>query len=414
MAGVTLRDYQVEALHNMKNGCILNGGVGSGKSRTALGYYYVLNGGQINAKSYVPMVNPIDLYIITTARKRDTLEWEEELLPFRMSPDPEAQRYKNKIVIDSWNNIGKYTDVKNAFFIFDEQRVVGYGKWTKSFLRITRTNQNQWVLLSATPGDTWHDYIPVFIANGFFKNKTAFEMQHVVYNPHVPYPSVMKYINEGRLLKMRRSILINMDFKRETEQHHNWLTVSYDKEKYINAMKKRWNPYKNEPMKNAGEYCYVLRRITNENPERIKMVKEILAAHPKLIIFYSFDYELEMLRKMLTDMAYPFSEWNGHKHLHILSDAGYAKWVYLVEYMAGAEGWNCTSTDTIVFFSQQYSYKVMVQASGRIDRMNTPYKDLYYYHIKTDSSIDLAIMRTLTKKQNFNERGFAPIFKKNP
>ncbi len=179
MAGVNLYDYQLEAVKNMKNGCILCGGVGSGKSITSLVYYYSQQGGQIGAGKYIPMKKPKDLYIITTARKRDTLEWEGELSPFLLSTHEEINFYKNKVVVDSWNNIGKYENVSNAFFIFDEQRVVGYGAWTKAFLKIAKSNK--WILLSATPGDTWQDYIPVFIANGFYKNKSQFVRDHIVY-----------------------------------------------------------------------------------------------------------------------------------------------------------------------------------------------------------------------------------------
>ena len=166
---IELRDYQLDAVHRMKNGCILCGGVGSGKSRTSLAYYFTQEGGCI--QPYSPMKKPRDLYIITTARKRDDLEWDEELVPFLLSTKPENNSlYKNKVIIDSWNNIGKYTDVKGAFFIFDEQRVVGSGAWVKSFLKIARWNK--WILLTATPGDTYSDYLPVFLANGFFKNRT--------------------------------------------------------------------------------------------------------------------------------------------------------------------------------------------------------------------------------------------------
>ena len=48
----------------------------------------------------------------------------------------------------------------------------------------------------------------------------------------------------------------------------------------------------------------------------------------------------------------------------------------------------------------------MEQARGRIDRMNTPFNDLYYYHLKTRSGIDLAISRALNSKKKFNESGF--------
>ena len=213
-----LYDYQKDAINRMSNGCILNGGVGSGKSRTALYYYFTKQGGSVD-KEFIPMNKPKDLYIITTARKRDTFEWEGELSSFLMSTDEkQTKRYGNKIIVDSWNNIKKYAEVKNSFFIFDEQRVIGYGAWTKAFLKIAKSNE--WILLSATPGDTWSDYIPVFIANGFYKNKTEFIREHVVYSRFSKYPKIDRYLNTGKLIRLRNKILVDMDFKRKTIPHH--------------------------------------------------------------------------------------------------------------------------------------------------------------------------------------------------
>lgn len=382
----------------MKNGCILCGGVGSGKSRTSLAYYYMLNGGEIGTDDYSPMddVHAQDLYIITTARKRDTLEWESELSPFLLSTNPELNLYKNKIVIDSWNNIGKYSDVTDAFFIFDEQRVIGSGAWVKSFLKIAKVNQ--WILLSATPGDTWQDYIPVFLANGFYKNKTEFTREHIVWNPRCKFPKVDRYLNTGRLIRLRNSILITMDFKRETIAHHEDVYVRYSIEEYKDAGKLRWDPFKNAPIENAGGLCYVWRKIVNSDISRQIALLELFEDHPKMIVFYNFDYELDILKSLGFGEA-EVAEWNGHKHQPIPDTES---WVYLVQYTAGCEGWNCIRTDTIVFFSQNYSYKVMTQAAGRIDRLNTPYTDLYYYHFKTRSGIDLAITRSLDSKKDFN------------
>lgn len=385
----------------MSNGCILNGGVGSGKSRTGLYYYFKENGGSIDP-DYIPMRNPQDLYIITTAMKRDTLEWEGELLHYKISTKPELNElYDHKVVIDSWNNIKKYTDVEGAFFIFDEQRVVGSGAWVKAFLKIAKANN--WILLSATPGDTWSDYIPVFLANGFYRNKTEFMREHAIYSRYTKFPKIERYINTGRLLRLKSQILIDMDFKRQTIAHHEDVYVKYDISKYKDANKLRWDPYKNEPIQQASGLCYVLRRIVNEDQSRQVALMEILEDHPRAIIFYNFDYELELLTTLLQSLEIEVAQWNGHKHQPVPNGD---QWVYLVQYTAGCEGWNSVKTDTIIFYSQNYSYKVMTQAAGRIDRLNTPYRDLYYYHLKSRSGIDLAISKALNEKREFNERSW--------
>lgn len=400
-----LFDYQLDAIRQMKTGCILCGGVGSGKSLTSLGYYYLQQGGDISflrGGEHIPMKKPKDLYIITTARKRDTCEWSGELSHFLLSIYPEVNFYKNKVIVDSWNNIQKYKEIQDAFFIFDEQRVVGSGAWVKAFLKIAK--QNAWILLSATPGDTWSDYIPVFIANGFYKNKTEFIREHVVYSRFTKYPKIDRYLNTGRLIRLRNSILVDMDFKRKTTAHHEDIYVKYDVSKYKDASKLRWDPFKQEPIRDASALCYVWRKIVNTDESRQVALLELFEKHPKMIIFYNFNYELDILKEVFGGYeAVEVAEWNGHKHQPI--PKGQA-WIYLVQYTAGAEGWNCITTDTIVFYSQNYSYKIMQQASGRIDRLNTPFKDLYYYHLKSRSGIDLAISKALREKKSFNERKF--------
>ncbi len=410
MAKVELYDYQKEAIKRLNTGCILCGGVGSGKSRTALAYYFMLQGGCLD-----PLVipkNSADLYIITTARKRDTLEWEQEFLPFHMSTNSELNQLGNKIFVDSWNNISKYVDVTDAFFIFDEQRVVGKGAWVKSFWKIAKRGldgefKNNWILLSATPGDTWTDYIPIFVANGFYRNRSEFYNKHIIWAP-TKYPKVDRYIETGRLIRLRKNILVNMDFKRSTISHQESINTEYNIQKYKECIRTRWNPYKNEPMANAADLCYVLRRICNEDPSRLQAVKDIVEEKRRVIIFYNFDYELEELRKLEFDIPVEKAEWNGWKHMDIPETKN---WVYLVQYNA-CEGWNCTSTDTMIFFSQSYSYKTMVQAAGRIDRLNTPYTDLFYYHLRSKSGIDIAIMRALKNKKQFNEQAFFRDFNK--
>lgn len=407
--GIKLYDYQLDAVNKLRNGYILCGDVGSGKSRTGIAYYFKENGGGLDPDRYEPMddTNLQDLYIITTARKRDTLEWEGDLCPFLLSIHPEENLYQNKVIVDSWNNIGKYVDVKNAFFIFDEQRLVGSGAWVKSFYKIARNNN--WILLSATPGDKWEDYIPVFVANGFYRNRSQFINEHIVYRYGSKFPQVDRYLNTKRLMRLRDKILIDMEFHRNTIPHHEDVLVSYNKSTYLDIVRNRWDPWRQEPIENASQFCYALRKAVNTDESRQMRLLEILEDHPKSIIFYNFDYELEILKNLYYCEDVEIAEWNGHKHQPIPTGE---KWVYLVQYTAGCEGWNCITTDTIIFYSQNYSYKVLKQASGRIDRLNTPFTDLYYYHLKSKSGIDLGISRAIKNKKQFNETKF--ITEKQP
>lgn len=396
---IELYDYQKDAVDRLGSGKILCADVGIGKSITALAYFVqkVCGGSlipeqNINSKQF----KKIDLYIISTAKKRDDKDWEKEAARFAIFPN--AKGVGINLKVDSWNNISKYVGVKGAFFIFDEQRVVGSGKWVKAFLKITKANR--WILLTATPGDSWIEYCPVFIANGFYSSRSDFVHQHVIWKPFAKFPIIQKYYNEGILLKQRNQVLVHMIKKKETHPHHQTIYLPFDTAMSDIALKKRWNPYTNEPILDAGELCRVLRKITNEDPSRFDEIVKILEAKAKAIIFYNFDYELEILRKLPCHIA----EWNGHKHEDLPHGA---RWVYLVQYNAGAEGWNCITTDTIIFYSQSYSYKLMTQAAGRIDRINTPFMDLYYYHLSSRSKIDMAISRALSRKKNFNEKDFA-------
>ena len=396
-----LRDYQMDAVNRMHSGCILNGGVGSGKSRTGLFYYFKEQGGWIDENGYIPMKNPKDLYVITTAMKRDSCEWIGELANFLISTDrSKNQLSRVKVVIDSWNNIKKYADIKGSFFIFDEDRVTGSGVWVKTFLKIAKSNE--WIILSATPGDNWSDYIPVFVANGFYRNKSEFIREHVVYSRFTKYPKIDRYVNTGRLIRLRDRILIDMDFSRHTVPHHEDIYCNYDVAMYKNAIRTRWDPYKGEPIQQASGLCYVLRKVVNSDESRQVALLEIFEKHPKMIVFYNFDYERDILLSIGYGDA-EVAEWSGHAHQPVPETDS---WVYLVQYTAGSEGWNCVKTDTIVFYSQNYSYKTMQQATGRIDRLNTPYTDLYYYHLKSRSGIDLAINKALREKKQFNERRF--------
>lgn len=404
MNPLKLYPHQEKALARLSNGKILNGTVGSGKSLTAITYYYTnVCDGQI-APNFKPIIHGHDLYIITTARKRDTGEWDHELSYFALTTKEEDNKIQPvHVKIDSWNNIEKYVDVERAFFIFDEDRVVGNGSWVKSFLKITKTNK--WIILSATPGDKWEDYIPVFIANRFYKNRTEFARRHLVFARFATYPKVIGYMEEEHLESLKRAILIPMDDIRDVDIIEEYVYCKYDKDVYKQVMKEQINLDTGEPFKQASELCYALRKVVNSAPSRCDTVYKLYLISEKAIVFYNFNYELDALKEMCEEKHIPYAEYNGHKHEDIPKDSS---WLYLVQYTAGAEGWNCILTDTIIFYSQTYSYKQLTQAKGRINRINTPFHILYYYRLLSSSVIDLSINIALENKRDFNERNFTP------
>ena len=406
MAGIELWAHQLMALEKMHNGCILNGGVGTGKSITAAAYFYTkVCGGDLRVNSFGGlggMEAPRDVYVITTARKRNSLDWEHEFVQFGISTNRETSVYGIQLTVDSFNNIEKYEDVKDAFFIFDEQRLVGAGAWVKAFIKIAKANQ--WIMLSATPGDNWMDFAPIFIANGFFKNRTEFVREHVVFKRFVKFPAIDRFVNEGVLERYRRQILVDMPMQRHTTRHIQNVMVENDKALAERVWKGRWNIYEDRPIRDIAELFRVMRKLVNTDPSRISTLARLHEfEHPKLIVFYNFDYELELLREYANGEDILYREWNGHKHQEVPTGE---RWLYFVQYTAGAEAWNCITTDAMVLFSLNYSYKVNEQVLGRIDRGNTPFKDLYYYKFRSNSVIDNAILRSLATKQSFNEKEF--------
>ena len=400
-----LYPYQLSAVERLNNGSILCGEVGSGKSRTALAYFFlkVVNGKMnINGEgSWEVPTAPRDLFIITTAKKRDDCDWLMECAPFRLGTDTKNSIGNITVIVDSWQNIKKYTNVHGAFFIFDEQRVSGSGSWVKSFYKIT--NKNRWILLSATPGDKWSDYIPVFVANGFYKNKSEFQYKHCIYAPYTDFPKIIGYRNEIELMKNRSKILVKMNCCKNAVKHKSIISCNYNALDYNRVKRDHWNIYENCPIDTPSKSCFLQRKVVNSDKSRLDAVIQLMDIHSKVIIFYNYNFELDLLRSELEQKQIPYSEWNGSKHEPIPTSE---TWAYLVNYGSGAEGWNCIETDTIIFYSASYSYKTMIQAAGRIDRLNTPFTELFYYELYSSAPIDKEIRRCLRSKKDFNEKAF--------
>lgn len=373
-----LRPAQRDAVDRMHDGCVLLGRTGSGKTMTALGYWLKVHAQQ-------------DLYVVTTPAKRDAMEWEGDSAKLGQYLPPER--------VVSWNKIKDFEYLESAFVVFDEQRVSGSGKWVKSFLKIAKSND--WILLSATPGDVWIDWLPLFIANGFYRTRTQFTDRHVIWDPHTRYPRIKRYIEEDRLERCQEAICVYLASPNPISRMVHDELVSYDSRKYAEVTRKRWNPFEVRPMMDAGELCRVQRRIVLENVCREEALERLLKGHPRALVFYSYNYELEAIKAVCERLGRSYGQRNGHRHDPV--PVSKEPWVYIVQYQS-ADAWNCISTNIAILYSLPYSWRQQEQAMGRIDRMNTPFDELHYYRLMTDSTIDNAILACLDRKETFNER----------
>lgn len=411
MPAVSMYRWQLEALVRMHNGCVLTGepgkSVGAGKSRTAIAYWWTrVCGGGLNFQNgkLTKIKKRVDLVIITTARKRDTTEWWKDIAPFGVTFDPKLNPLGVTLEIDSWNNISKYTKRKGQFFIFDEQKALGGGVWGKSLVKIAKNNQ--WIMLTGTPGDVWMDYCQVFVANGYYKNRTEFIQTHVVYDRWAKFPKISGYRAVRRLETNRNRMLVIMNAEKLAERHVEWVSYPYDTDLYERVQNRRADPETGEPYRNASELCNALRLYSGASEGHSERFLELVKDRQRVIVFYNRNWELERLRDLGRSVDVPVYELNGHKHDDVPSDG---RWWYLVQYAAGAEAWNCVTTDCMVFWSASYSWKQMEQAYGRIDRINTPYSDLYYFVMTNDSSIEKSVRSAIGRKEVFNERAFVGV-----
>lgn len=368
--------HQEEAVGKLKVGNILLGGVGSGKTYTSLFFY-------------LKYFKHLPLLIITIPKKRDDGDWEQSTRNLKISD--------SLVTVDSWNNIKKYKDIRKTFIIFDEQKASGYGTWAKTF--ITIASNNPWILLSATPGDKWEHYAPAFIANGFFKNITEFRERHIEYDNYVSYPKIKKYLNTARLEKMRRFITVPMPVERHTTRHRIIVDCEYDTDIYETVFKKRWNVYEDKPIENSSQMQHTIRKVVNNDATRKWAANWIMQLYHRIIIFYNYDFELGILIDICQETGLNYRQYNGHAH-ETVDDLD--SWVYLVHYTSGAEAWENTECNTMMFYSLNYSWRIMEQCEGRIDRLNTPFKDLEYYYLESNAPIDRDIRRAVKNKKDFN------------
>lgn len=141
------------------------------------------------------------------------------------------------------------------------------------------------------------------------------------------------------------------------------------------------------------------------NSDKIAALKDLIeSTEDRLIIFYNFNGELEVLRDLCASVERPVSIICGN----IKDLSSYEKSkdsVTLVQYQAGAMGLNLQKSNKIVYFTPPLSSEFFEQSKKRIHRIGQD-RTCFYYYLICSGSIEEKIYRTLAMRKDYTERLF--------
>ena len=141
------------------------------------------------------------------------------------------------------------------------------------------------------------------------------------------------------------------------------------------------------------------------NADKLKAFEDLLSStQDRIIVFYSFNCELDAIRKICTDAGRPIAEVNGSTKDLTAYDENHDS-VTLVQYQAGAMGLNLQKANIIVYFTPPVSSELYEQSKKRIHRIGQS-RPCFYYRLICENSIEGRIYETLEKRQDFTEKLF--------
>ncbi|WP_368076685.1 SNF2-related protein [Clostridium tyrobutyricum] len=149
-----------------------------------------------------------------------------------------------------------------------------------------------------------------------------------------------------------------------------------------------------------------LRQLSSQyNKNKVNQLKDILeSTEDRIIIFYNFNKELEIIKKLCEKLDKPISIINGAvKDLDNFNQ--YNNSITLVQYQAGAMGHNLQKSNKIIYFSLPLQSELFEQSKKRIHRIGQE-KTCFYWYLITQNSIEEQIYQTLKERRDYTNKLF--------
>lgn len=390
---ITLRSYQqdaVEALLNGKHIVVASCGVGKG--------FISLEWARGTKKSNV--------LVITQASKVKSNDFVEEAKLL----DEKWYNSQSSFTVVSWNSLAKWLkehqseNFADYAIIADEiQRIKNYSTGMgKSFLKIA-SHTKCWAGFTATPGESWIQMMPYFVACGFVKHKTDFTNKFCVTQSFKGYIEIIGYNHEEVLNKWWSGITYFPDTKEMEKQlpSETHKVVHFKAPTgYAKVLKTKTRLDTDEFIDTSMAMCHYLRQLCCSK-EKVEWLKEFVESlDTSCVVFYTYIEEGEKIKEALKGVK--IWEINGKKHDIPTADTIGKHDVVLAQWESGSASLNLQFMNYWVSFSPCYSLTTSCQSRGRIKRIGQT-KPMFYYYLKTDHTIENDIYKALKEKRDFSE-----------
>lgn len=412
-----LYKHQRDVLKQLEpyNKCAMYLDMGLGKSAT----------GAVKASSYHKPILIICPKSVIPQWENTFTDWCEEYQVYNLTNKKQLQLFMNdnqdlKMGVINYESAWRKPELlklKNYTLILDESQAIA-NNTSKQSKGICKLKFENLILLSGTPcSNARYDKLYTQLKLlGLNMNKRSYEDRYCnffdmekggvkfrVLSKHSPYKNVDELKNtmhELGCVFMRTDEVIDLPEQR-------FIDIPIKPSKYYKTFTK-------DGYVDCGDIEYIssspatdmlhLRQLCNSR-EKIEALKTLIeSTEDRLIIFYNFNCELELLVQLVSKLKRPLSFINGsEKNLNCYNNNGNS--ITLVQFQSGSSGVNLQKANKVIYYSPPVKSDFYEQSKKRIHRIGQS-STCCYWKLITSNSIEQRIYNTLDLKRDYTLKLF--------
>lgn len=428
IGNITLFDYQKEAIENYKEKSFNLSDTGVGKTVMALGSF-------IESKCKKLLVICLAPKVVDFAEDGVLMNVDITPLNRGSKKNKELLAESDKVAI-SFESVWRIPEFlkwvdEDTFIIIDESHKVANtsSKVTKYVMKLSKKAKYTY-LCTATPisngkyeqyypqlkmlgvyNGTKKEYYNMFVdermtrmGGSQFMQITGYRnidlLENMVNQCSVNYKRDKPYLPEDYVYKTKKPAMFNKLKKNRMYKTDNGEVIELDNSsKLFNALR----------CVSHGFLLGINKQVSKEPFERLQAILET-HNNERVVIFYNYNIELEMLKQLLSKLKRPTSEYNGARK-DLKEFKGKYNGVVLAHYKSASTGINdFVISNVMVFNSLPLSSIELTQSKGRIDRQGQGKKPMYYFIIP-DTPVEKKIFEQITNGKDFTNEMIEDVVK---